>query len=76
MELEPSWCCPSAGWKEAEAEASFVQRAGQSEDSPVFRLHCVEKPRPERNHKRLNYDSSGKRNREQRLFSDTHTSCY
>lgn len=39
MELEPSWCCVSAGWNEVDDEASFEQRAGQSEDSPMFRLH-------------------------------------
>lgn len=62
VELEPSWCCVSVGWNEVEDEASFEQRAGISEDSPMFRLHCAEKPRPERDHAPFNNDSSGKRN--------------
>lgn len=34
-----------------EAEAPLEQRAdGQSEDPPILRLHCVDKPRPEGNH--------------------------
>lgn len=57
LELEPSWCCVSAGWKEVEAKAPFVQRAGQSEDPPMFRLHCVEKPRPEGSHMWFSHDS-------------------
>lgn len=37
-----------------EAEAPLEQRAdGQSEDPPILRLHCVDKPRPESNHMQL-----------------------
>lgn len=45
-----------------EAEAPLVQRAdGQSEDPPMLRLHCVDKPRPEGNHMQFNYISQGKK---------------
>lgn len=40
-----------------EGEAPLVQRSGQSEDPPTFRLHCVEKPRPEGNHMWFSRDS-------------------
>lgn len=51
VELELSWCCASEWWKEVEAEAPLEHRAdGHSEDPPILRLHCVERPRPGGNH--------------------------
>lgn len=43
-----------------EAAAPLEQRAeGQSEDAPILRLHCADKPRPEGNHIQFKQISKG-----------------